>query len=43
MSFASKGHLPDSGGILDQDSWFIDAWGILEGEENKIEREKRER
>jgi len=42
-SFAEKGHLPEPGGMLNQEAWFVSLWSTLQGDENKIEREQRER
>lgn len=42
-SWATKGHLPEPGGILDQDAWFMSTWGALESETSLIEMERMER
>lgn len=41
--FASKGHLPEPGGMLDQDAWFVDMWSVLSEDQSKIEEEIRKR
>jgi hypothetical protein len=43
FSFASQGHLPNAGGLIDQDAWFIDAWAYYQSDVNEIEREQRKR
>lgn len=41
--FATKGHLPEEGGLLNQEAWFIDMWSTLNEDQAKIENEIRER
>lgn len=40
---ANKGHLPDAGGTLDQDAWFMSVYASLESEVVKIDAEDRNR
>lgn len=40
---AIRGHLPESGGTLDQDAWFMSVWSVFEGDKNKIDEERRKR
>lgn len=42
-SYAEKGHLPESGGMLDQEAWFVSLWGTLAADEQTIEQERRGR
>lgn len=42
-SYAEKGHLPEAGGMLDQEAWFVSLWGTLTTYESRIEEDKRER
>jgi hypothetical protein len=42
-SWAQKGHLPEHGGMLDQPAWFVDMWGCLDQDQNRIEAEIRKR
>lgn len=39
-SFAGKGAMPVSGGLLDQSAWFVDLWQTLESDQNRIDTEK---
>ena len=42
-SYAEKGHLPEPGGMLEQEAWFVSLWGTLASDESRIEQDKRER
>ena len=42
-SYAEKGHLPEHGGMLNQEAWFVSLWGTLASDESRIEQDKRER
>lgn len=42
-SWAQKGHLPEAGGMLNQPAWFVDMWGCLDQDQNRIEVEIRKR
>lgn len=41
--YASKGHLPVAGGLLDQSAWFVDVWSTLESDQSRIDAEQAER
>ena len=41
--FASDGHLPEGGGILDQDAKFLYTWQAFRHDVNKIQNDRRER
>lgn len=41
VMMANKGHLPNAGGMLDQDAWFVSAYNALESDCNKIDAEDR--
>lgn len=43
VTLCDKGHLPVSGGLLDQTNWFISFWQFLTSEINAIESERLER
>jgi hypothetical protein len=43
MVLAGKGHLPVTGGTLDQSAWFLAAWRQLENDQNEIEAEQSKR
>ena len=43
VSMANKGHLPEAGGVLDQDAWFMSAYNALEADCNKIDAEDAKR
>jgi hypothetical protein len=43
FTFASQGLLPRSGGMLDQDAWFVDAWVHFQGDVQELEHEQRKR
>jgi hypothetical protein len=42
-TYAEKGHLPEPGGMLDQEAWFVSLWSTLTSDENRIEQDRRDR
>jgi hypothetical protein len=40
VGFAEKGHLPVTGGTLDQAQWFLDAYAFLSAEHSRLKAEK---
>ena len=41
--YAKAGFLPNDGGILDQDAYWLSVWTLLERDQNNIEVEQRKR
>ena len=41
--WASKGIMPEAGGVYDQDSWFVSVQNTLDADVTKIEEERRKR
>lgn len=43
LSQLADKHLPVSGGVMDQASWWVDCWMALKADMNRIEVEKQQR
>jgi hypothetical protein len=40
-SWAEKGHLPNLGGVLDQEAFFMNVWAAMQSDIHKIDEESR--